>query len=93
MYDPVVEQRNIRGAGEYFTVQFRERDASQYSRGILCAELVSRRMISKFDRVRWLGFDDLVPHGVSNEFAHRMNLQLAHDVRAVRLGCLYADAK
>ena len=39
------------------------------------------------------GFDDVVADGVANEFAHRMALQPAHDVGAMRLGSLDADAQ
>ena len=40
-----------------------------------------------------LSFDDLIPHSVPYEFAHGMNAELAHDVRAMSLGSFDADSK
>jgi hypothetical protein len=38
-------------------------------------------------------FDDLVSHGVAHQFAYGVQLELAHDVRAMSFGRLYADTQ
>src|SRR5579864_2728542 len=37
--------------------------------------------------------DNLISDGVADELADRVQLQLAHDVSAVRFRCLHADAQ
>ena len=40
-----------------------------------------------------LRFDDLISHRVADQFAHSVQLQLAHDVGAVRFGRLHTDVE
>jgi hypothetical protein len=43
------------------------------------------------EKLAILGFDDLVAHGVTHQFAYRMDFEFAHDIRAMSFGCLDAD--
>ncbi len=37
--------------------------------------------------------DDIVPDGVHHQIAHRVQLQLAHDIRAMGFSCLHAQSQ